>query len=76
MKIEIDISAETLKEDIENLQAFKNRWIEILCGFSDVDAEEDNLKTCALLEAERFLTHVHEKMEEAEKLKTQKALNN
>ena len=76
MKIEIEMSAETLKEDIENLQAFKNRWIEILCGFSEIDEVNDNLKTCALLEAERFLLHLHEKMEEAETEKAPKAHNN
>ena len=56
MKIEFDYcEAESLEQDIENLQNFKNRWIELLAGWGEIEPESDCEITGAILSAEKIL---------------------
>lgn len=66
MKIEVEMSIETLRDEIENLRAFKNRWIEILTGYSYIEPGEDNEKTCALLHVENTMEYLLDLLENAE----------
>ena len=61
-----------IKKDLENIRSFKNRWISLISGWSDVNDDEEDLKrTQTILEAELVLENLLFALEEAEKINTE-----
>ena len=73
MKINFNCwGANEVKNDLENLQKFKNRWINLISGFDPDPREEDLQLTQALLAAESNLENLLFELEEAEQLEEMK----
>lgn len=71
MKIDFSLcGSKIIEQDLAKLLEFKNRWIELLSGYSNIEPEIDLELTVALLETELVFENLLFAMKEAEALNT------